>query len=277
MYSPVCAHLPFMPVYAFLAKPHSWGERFASERSWPVAPSQAPGTAPDKRLHQLSFVAALAGSGVWGWPVPGTSQSTCRPFQSTAELMDLSDSDCDGILTYVLTVVSRCVNREVKARKFADVMWNRTCTPCPGVWMRKLLEGPIVAPDTAYQCHSVSRRTGSANFPALLATLTSLVTAEDGYSPEPACISSGIIVQMPRVIQGLELPVFCMECLGVPPTWSSKAWRTPLLTTESSFSTSHCAKLGQVLDVAQYMAVTDTKLWEKKGFQDGAVGLFWVM
>eukprot|EP00983_Pelagomonas_calceolata_P076733 1153550-Pelagomonas_calceolata.AAC.1 len=79
---------------------------------------------------------------VWGLGVPisGSSQSTCGQFQHAAEPTDLHNFNCDGIFNLCSNDgVSCCVNREVKARKFANAMWSRTCTPCPDVWMRELL------------------------------------------------------------------------------------------------------------------------------------------
>eukprot|EP00983_Pelagomonas_calceolata_P060247 1146288-Pelagomonas_calceolata.AAC.5 len=50
------------------------------------------------------------------------------------EPMDLHNSSCNGMFNLCSNDgVSCCMDREVKARNFADAMWSRTCTPCPSV------------------------------------------------------------------------------------------------------------------------------------------------
>eukprot|EP00983_Pelagomonas_calceolata_P114236 1160073-Pelagomonas_calceolata.AAC.6 len=64
--------------------------------------------------------------------------STCGPFQLAGEPTDLHISNCNGRPnSYFIDGVSGCVEREVRARKFADAVRSRTCTPCSGVWMRE--------------------------------------------------------------------------------------------------------------------------------------------
>eukprot|EP00983_Pelagomonas_calceolata_P001216 41830-Pelagomonas_calceolata.AAC.1 len=108
----------------------------------PASDSQPSPQSSSSRHNDTKFISIL----LWmpllgpGVPVPGTLQSTCGPFQLAAGPTDVHASSCDGIFDlWCNDGLSRSVDREVKARKFADAMWSRTCTPCSGVWMRESL------------------------------------------------------------------------------------------------------------------------------------------
>eukprot|EP00983_Pelagomonas_calceolata_P068654 1150023-Pelagomonas_calceolata.AAC.1 len=87
----------------------------------------------------------LLGLGPGDCPFWGLCSRTCGPFQLAAESTDLHNSNCNGIFYLCSNYgVSCCMNREVKARKFAHVMWSRICIPCPVMMRESLVYGLLL-------------------------------------------------------------------------------------------------------------------------------------
>eukprot|EP00983_Pelagomonas_calceolata_P112176 1159858-Pelagomonas_calceolata.AAC.9 len=111
----------------------SWDSLESTERSWSVAPIQAPGTAQKTQTSSAYFSGSPCY--VWGlWIACSRDLAVhLQTIQPAAEPTDLQISNYNGIFNqFSIKGVSCCVNREVKARKFADAMWSRNCTPCFG-------------------------------------------------------------------------------------------------------------------------------------------------
>eukprot|EP00983_Pelagomonas_calceolata_P085394 1156546-Pelagomonas_calceolata.AAC.6 len=115
----------------FLSQLSTLGDQGCSGQT---QPPQAPGQIHSTRASSAYFCGCTCEVRGLGVPVPGTLQSTCRPFQLADQPMDLHSSNCDEInSSCFISRVSCSVDRGVKAQKFADAMWSRTCTPCPCV------------------------------------------------------------------------------------------------------------------------------------------------
>eukprot|EP00983_Pelagomonas_calceolata_P054162 1143597-Pelagomonas_calceolata.AAC.2 len=110
-----------------------WEQRFHKVLvlTFPGRPLQAPGTAPVDFFSILLLMPSLIRG--LGCPLLGLCSQS-------ADLSSLHNFKCDGVFNSCPNDgVSCCVNREVKAQKFADAMRSMSCTPCPGVWMREPL------------------------------------------------------------------------------------------------------------------------------------------